>query len=143
MGRVRSAINTRMEETSFRVGATASAGVLAVTGGAIALAVALGGNHANAASAPAAVPHTAPLVPVSITPSVAPSPSPTPVKPKPEPKVTSPAAPEEAVVYSAPPSAPSPHRWGGYRERHRMPHGGGWWFPGGHYPGGHGGPHFP
>lgn len=145
MGRVRSAINTRLEETSFRAGAAASAGVLAVTGGAIALAVTLGGSHADAASAPAPVPHTsAPPVPAPVFPSAAPShPSP---KPKPRPKGTSyQAPPQEAAVYTPP---PSPDRWGGYQGRHRM-RPGGWSYgmPGSrgqfHHPGRHGGPHFP
>jgi hypothetical protein len=146
MGRVRTAINARMEETSFRAGATVSAGVLAVTGGAIALAVTLGGSHADAASAPApaTVLHTSvPSVPAPVFPS--PAPSPTSPKPKPRPRATGyQAPPEVAAVYSP----PSPDPGGGYQGRHRMRHGG-WPFAGsgswGHYghPGRHGGPHFP
>ena len=144
VGRVRSAINARLEETSFVAGATASAGVLAVTGSAIALAVTLGGSHPGATGATAArpVPHTS----APSAPAVS-SPPPTPAKPRPTPKpkpTSSPALPEEAAVYTAPPAS---HRSGAYQGRHRM-HAGGWFHGGswsgrpGH-PGRHGGPHFP
>jgi hypothetical protein len=140
-------INGRLEETSFFAGATVSAGVLAVTGGAITLAVTLGGSHTAVASAPAAhvAPHTsAPVVPAAASPLLAPSH--TPPRPKPKPKATSaPAPPAEAAVYTPP---REPHRWGSYQGRHRMGHAGGWfgghgsWGHSGHW-GGHGGRHFP
>jgi len=52
LGRLKSAIYARMEEISFRSGAAAGAGVLAVAGVAITLAVALGGHRAAETSAP-------------------------------------------------------------------------------------------
>jgi pilus assembly protein FimV len=149
VGRVRNAINARLEETSFLAGATASAGVLAVTGSAIALAVSLGGSHADVASAPAAhvAPHSsAPVVPATASPLLSPSHTQPKPKPKPKPKATSaPRPPVEAAAYTP---RQEPHRWGSYQGRHRMGHAGGWfgghgsWGHSGHW-GGHGGRHFP
>ena len=62
MGRLKSTIYARMEEMSFRSGAAVFAGVLAVAGVAITLAVALGGHGAAAPSAsrPATVARSTP-----------------------------------------------------------------------------------
>ena len=53
-GRLRRVVNARMEEMSFRSGVAVFAGVLALTGGGIALTVTLGGGHPAAAAPPSA-----------------------------------------------------------------------------------------
>lgn len=98
-------VNARLEEMSFRSGATVSASVLAVAGGAIALAVTLGGGHAEATSAPVA--SSAPRPPASFAAPASPSPLASPTR-RPKPRHTTPP-----VSYQAPPqevaaSTPSP-----------------------------------
>ncbi len=76
MASLKSTIYARLEEMSFRSGAAVSAGVLAVVGVAITLAVVLGGHSGAVASAPgpaAAARTVAPTGPaVTATPSVTP-----------------------------------------------------------------------
>ena len=86
MGRLKSTIYARMEEMSFRSGALVVAGVLAVAGVAITLAVALGGHGAAATS-------------TSRTATVARStPPPSPVLPAVPPSATAQATPVTSAV---------------------------------------------
>jgi hypothetical protein len=65
--KLRTTVYARMEEMSFRSGAAAAAGTLAVVGTAIALAVTLSGHSAAATSAPG------PTAPARSAPSVPPA----------------------------------------------------------------------
>jgi len=97
--RLRAAIYARLEETSFRSGATVGAAALGVAGVVIAITVTLGGHpvaQAQAADGPPA--SAAPL-----DPSLAPSPAPTSV-----PAVASPSAKASAKPKVAAAAAPVP-----------------------------------
>ena len=122
MGRLKSAIYARMEEVSFRSGAAAAGGVLAVAGVAITLAVVLGGPGdavASAPGSPAAVPSAAspPLAPASSSAQATPRPSRTTVpataagdyRPPPSPAPAS--AARQAATPPLPGGTPTPSRF--------------------------------
>jgi hypothetical protein len=140
MGRVKSAIYARMEETSFRSGVGLAAGVLVAAGLAIALPVTLDGHSvaATGASRPSAVarltppPFTAaPAAPSASQPAVRPAASLAPVgasrSPGPQSPSPGPADLAQSFPYSDPFMANGPeYRHGGRPDRDWGGPPGGW-----------------
>ena len=109
-GRIRKAINARLEEMSFRSGAAVSAGAVVVGGAAIALGVILSGGHA-AASSNAPRPHVTvrpALVPGSDKASASASPMATPSGSRPALSYYPQPSPAAQTRPGAAPTSPAP-----------------------------------
>jgi hypothetical protein len=143
-GGLKSAIYARMEEISFRSGAVAAGGVVAVGGLAIALAVLPGEHHAAATGTAAAAPRSAVPISPTIIPAVTPparthhrpavrgsipAAAPAPYAAAPEQSVS----PTRSAVTTAPPSSspgsPVPPAARDRRPGARAPHGRPWYAP--------------